>query len=288
MDMIIGGSTCQVLSKEVADELQVELGRVTTRYFPDGERYLRVESDLEGRDIAVLQSTSRPQDSNLFELLSLLETARREGASEVTAVVPYYGYGRQDRSFSRGEAITSKVEAELISNYADSFISLNLHESSLLDYFDIEAREEDATPVVAEYYNILGVEDAIVVAPDEGGEELSRKLAELIGAQSDYLEKERLGPGRVEITPKNLSVEDKNVIIYDDIIDSGGSMVEAVKMLLDQRAINVLTSCVHPVLSNNAVSRLFTSGIADLAATNTIPSQVSFITISGIISRALK
>ncbi len=288
VDLIVSGSSCQVLSREICDELQAELAMVECKRFPDGELYLRVDSDVKGRDVAVVQSTSKPQDSNLFELLSLLETLKREGAREVTAVVPYFGYGRQDRSFAPGEAVTSKVIAELISKYADRFISLNLHKSAILDYFDIEAIEGDATPAIAEYYAALGVENAVIISPDKGAARLAKALAEHLGVEFDYLEKNRLGPGKVEIKPKNMPVEGKNVIIYDDIIDSGGSMAEAIKILLKQGAENVLTSCIHPVLSNNAMTRLFTSGVADLVATNTIPSQISFITVSGVISRMLK
>lgn len=288
VDLIVGGSNCQVLAKEVDDELHVELARVVKKRFPDGEFYLRLDCDIKDREVGVIQSTSFPQDSSIFELLSILELLKREGAREITAVVPYFGYSRQDRSFSHGEAVTSKVEAELISSYADRFISLNLHENSILEYFDIEAREEDATPVISEYYRVLGVSDALVISPDQGAFPLAKALAKQIKAGSDYLEKERLAPGKVEVKPKNLDVQDRNVILYDDIIDSGGSMVEATKMLIGRGSANVLISCVHPVLSNNAVSRLFTSGIADLAATNTIPSQVSFITVSSIIAEALK
>ncbi len=288
VDLIVAGSTCQVLAKEIADELGVELASTTVKRFPDGELYFRLNTPVKGREVAVVQSTSRPQDENIFELLVTLETLKREGAGEITAVVPYYGYGRQDRSFSEGEAITSKVVAELISRYAHRFISLNLHKSAILEYFEIEAEEGDATPAVAEYYSTLGIENAIVVAPDKGALTLAKNLASFIKAEYDFLEKKRLAPGEVEIKPKNLSVQNRNVVIYDDIIDSGGSMAEAIKVLLNQGASRIFVSCIHGVLSGNAVTRLFSAGVSDLVATNTIPSQISFITVSEIIAEMLK
>ncbi len=288
VDLIVGGSSCQVLSREISDELNIELAMVESGRFPDGELYLRVDSDVKGRDVAIVQSTSKHQDSNLFELLSLLETIKREGAREVTAVVPYFGYGRQDRSFAPGEAITSRVIAELISKYADKFISLNLHKSTILDFFDIEALEGDVTPAIAEYYSSFGVKDAVIISPDLGASGLAKNLGKHLKCKYDHLEKKRIGPGRVKIMPSNINLKGKNVIIYDDIMDSGGSISEAVKLLHKQGAESILTACIHPVLSNNAITRLFTSGVVDLVGTNTIPSQISFITVSEIISKMLK
>ncbi|MEE8167435.1 MAG: ribose-phosphate diphosphokinase [Candidatus Hydrothermarchaeales archaeon] len=287
-DIIIGGSTCQALAKEISDELQVELGSLSVKRFPDGEIYLRVESDVKGKSCVVVQSTCRPQDSTFFELLSLIVTLKELGAKEVKTVVPYYGYGRQDKSFNPGEAVTARVAAKHISMHSDEFYTLNIHEEGILKFFNIPVHSLDASPVLGEYFKGYNLEKPIVIGPDNGASRLAKGTASVIKCKFDTLEKRRIAPGEVQTEAKKLAVADKDVILVDDMIDYGSTMLEAISILKAQKAGNILVGCVHPVLTGNVVGRLFSFGAIDVIATNTISSQISFITVSGIIAEALR
>ncbi|MEE8402577.1 MAG: ribose-phosphate diphosphokinase [Candidatus Hydrothermarchaeaceae archaeon] len=285
--IIFGGSTCQSLAREVAGEAGCDLGKLTIKWFPDGERYIRVDSDVKGRDCIVMQSTSRPQDANLLELLQLLDTLKENGAANIITVMPYFGYGRQDKIFKSGENVTSKTLAKHIEMNSDAFYTINIHKKHIIDFFKIPATELDATPILGEYFKTHGLKAPVVIGPDDGAERLAKGVADVIGCPFDYLQKTRLGPGKVEMKPKKIDVKGKDVIIVDDIIDSGGTIVEAMKMLHSRGAANILVGTVHPVLTGNVISRLFSSGAADLVATNTINSQISYLTVSSLIAEAL-
>jgi ribose-phosphate pyrophosphokinase len=285
--IIFGGSTSQSLAREVAGEIDCPLGELTIKYFADGERYLGIDSDVKGKDCIVIQSTSRPQDSNIMELLQILDTLKENGANRVTTVVPYYGYGRQDRCFREGENLTSKTVAKHIEMNSDAFYSINIHKKHVMDFFNIPATELDAAPILGEYYKSYELEAPVVIGPDNGAERLAKNVAKVVGCPSDYLLKKRLGTGQVEMKPKKIDVAEKDVILVDDIIDSGGTMLEAIKMLQSKGAVNILVGTVHPVLTGNIIARLFASGAADVVATNTINSQISYLTVSSLIAEAL-
>jgi ribose-phosphate pyrophosphokinase len=287
-DLIFPGNVCQALGREVADELGIEVGGLTIKTFPDGERYLRVESDVADKHCIVIQSTSHPQDANLMELITLADTLKDLGASKVTAALPYFGYGRQDKRFKSGEAISSKVVAKHLSLGIDELITVNIHEEQILNFFDIPSHNLDASPLLGDYFKTHELASPIVVAPDEGALEMAKDIAAVAGCPYDYLEKNRLAPGKVEMKPKSLDVSEKDVILVDDMIDSGSTMLEAIGMLGEQGALTILLGCVHPVLTSNVISKLFSAGAVDVVATNTIPSQVSFITVSPLIAEALR
>lgn len=286
--VIFGGSSCQALAKEIGDELNLELGQLTIKRFPDGEHYLRIESDVKGKDCVVVQSTCRPQDANIIELLTILETLKELGAGKISTVVPYFGYGRQDKSFNPGEAVSARIMAKHIQLNSDSFFTVNIHQRHILDFFRIPSFELDASLLLGDYFKTYGLEAPVVIGPDQGANKLAEGVAKVLGCDFDYLEKKRLGPGDVEMKPKKLDVANKDILLVDDMIDSGGTMIEAIKMLKAQNASNVLIGCIHPVLTGNIITRLFATGAVDVVATNTIPSQISFITVSSLIANALK
>lgn len=285
--IIFGGSTCQTLAREVVGELGSSLGTLTVKWFPDGERYVRVESDVKGKDCIVIQSTSRPQDANVMELLQILDTLKENGAANVTTVVPYFGYGRQDKVFKPGENVMSKTIAKHIDMNSDEFYTVNIHKKHITDFFNISATELDAAPILGEYFKSYGLKAPVVIGPDEGAERLAKGVADIIGCPFDHLQKTRLGPGEVEMKPQNIDVNGKDVILVDDIIDSGGTIVEAIKMLRARGAASTLVGTIHPVLTGNVITRLFSSGAVDLIATNTINSQISYLTVSALIAEAL-
>lgn len=286
--LCFGGSTSQTLAREVSRIAGFDEGSLEVKTFPDGELYVRIETPVQGEDCAVIQSTSRPQGENLLELLAVLETLRDMGAEKVAAVVPYYGYGRQDRRFKEGECVTSKMVAEHIQLHCDEFYTINIHKEAILDFFDIPAHGLDAAPLLGEYFKGMDLEDPLVVGPDMGAQELATRVSEVLGCDKDCLEKKRLGPGQVEMKPKGIETAGKDIIIVDDIIDSGGTMLTALKTLKAKHASSVSIACIHPVLTGNIITRLYAAGARVVAATDTIPSQISEISVASLIADALK
>ncbi len=282
--LIVGGSASQALAAEVAEELGLRILSCIIKRFPDGELYLKFEEDVKDRGFIVIQSTCRPQDSNIVELIFIQETLRDLGAKKIVTVVPYFGYGRQDKRFESGEALSSKIVAKHIESSTDYFMTINPHKEHILDFFSIPTRSLDASPLIGEWFK--GSVD-FVLAPDRGALEMAKKVAEILDAEYDYLEKKRIAPGVAQTSYKELNVNKKNVLIVDDIIDSGGTIINAVKAVKNS-AKNVYVACIHAVLSVNAVARIYASGVKKLVSTNTIPSQISEISVSSLISRSLK
>jgi len=285
--LIFGGSSCQVLGKEVSDGLGADLGKLIVKKFPDGELFLKVESEVRGEDVVVVQSVCKPHNDNLVELLLLLDTLRDLGAGKITTVAPYYGYGRQDRRFEGGEALSAKVVAKHIQLNSDEFVTINPHETHVLDFFDIPALELDATPLLGEYYGAFELDCPLILAPDKSALALAEGISNGLNTDCTHLEKTRLAPSDVETESKDVGVKGRDVIIVDDMIDSGGTILEALKILNDQGVGDVYISCVHPIFTGNVVTKLFSNGAADVVGTNTVGSQVSFVTVSPLLIDAL-
>lgn len=306
--LIIGGSASQKLAAEVAKELGETLALLETKKFPDGERYIRVKDEVE-KDVTIIQSTGFPQDENLVELLFLIRTLKDLGAEHIKVVTPYLGYGRQELRFKDGEAISAQLVANLIEESgADEFISINLHEDSVRDFFNIPTANLSAMPPIAEYI-AKTVEDPIIIAPDKGALGFAEEIAEILGCNCTYMSKVRLGPDKVETRIVDVqcdfdsedlekakkdskvnidSVEGKEAVIIDDIIATGGTIVNAIGILKEHGAKSVDVYCVHPVLVNDAVIKISAAGVRELAATNTLKSDVSNISVAKLIADALR
>lgn len=273
------------LAGEVAKGLGCELGQAAVKRFPDGELFVKIESPVEGEEVVVVQSTARPQDENLMELFLMMDALSDLKAS-VTAVIPYYGYGRQDRAFERGEAISSRTIAKHIQVSAGKVLTVNPHKEHILSYFDVPTFAVDAAPLIGEYFKEKGLKHPVVVAPDAGSKGLAQKVADALGCRCENCEKKRLGPGKVVTSVEKIKLDRNDVIIVDDIIDSGGTIVEAAKALKPMGAGSIRVACVHPVLTGNASERILE--IADeLVATNTIKTEYSRISVAGLIVEAL-
>jgi ribose-phosphate pyrophosphokinase len=284
--IVFGGGASQILAGEVARELGCEMGSVVIKTFPDGEKYVKLESPVEGEEVVVVQSTSRPQDENLMELFLMLDALKDQWA-DVTAVVPYYGYGRQDRAFATGEAVAAKTVAKHFEVGARKFVTINPHKEHILDYFDIPAVAVDASSLIGEHFKERELNRPVVVAPDAGSKDMAQKIADSLGCECASCEKKRLGPGKVITSADNITLKGNDVLIVDDIIDSGGTIVESAKALRSRGAGNIYVACVHPVFTGNASERI--SRIADeLVATNTIQTEYSKISVAGLIADAVK
>ena len=228
--MIIGGSSSQKLAANIAQEMGDVLCPLESRKFPDGERYIRINGDVED-GVVVVQSTGYPQDENLMELFLILKTLRSMDVTKIRTVIPYFGYGRQEKSFNHGEAVSAEVVCHLLQCAGASEVySINLHEKSICDLFSIPAHNLSAMPTIAQYIKD-NIDDPVIVAPDKGALGFAQEIANILKCDSDYLEKIRISPEKVETTPKNLDVEGKDAVIIDDIISTGGTIVNACSIL---------------------------------------------------------
>ncbi len=285
--MIIGGSASQKLAAKVAGELGETLCPMETRKFPDGERYIRIGGNVTENAI-VIQSTGYPQDQNLIELFLILKTLKSMHVENVKVVIPYFGYGRQEKRFKKGESVSAAVIAQLIEDAgASEFYSINLHENGICDFFDIPAYNISAMPLIADYVGER-FENPLIVAPDIGALPFAKEIAELLDCEFDHLEKTRLSPDKVETKTKNLDVKGKETIIIDDIISTGGTIVNAVNILRQHNADKVVVSCIHPVLVEDALLKIFTAGVDDVIATDTLRSDVSMISVAPLVAEAIQ
>ncbi|WP_321421055.1 ribose-phosphate diphosphokinase [uncultured Methanobacterium sp.] len=284
--MIIGGSSSQKLAANIAREMDDVLCPIESRKFPDGERYVRIKGDVED-GVVVVQSTGYPQDENLMELFLILKTISNMGITDIRTVIPYFGYGRQEKSFNYGEAVSAEVVCQLIEFAgASSVYSINLHEQSICDLFKIPAYNLSAMPAIANYVE-NNVEDPVIVAPDKGALGFAQEVANILNCESDYLEKVRLSPEKVETKPKNLDVEGRDAVIIDDIISTGGTIVNACGILKEHNANKIVVSCVHPVLVGDALLKIFAAGADDVVGSDTLKSEVSNVSVASIVADAL-
>jgi len=279
---IVGGPASQLLASRTARALGTEPVLCEFNRFPDGELYLRIADEIKNESVTLIQST--PTDSDLVSLLQLIDACNE--AKELNVVIPYMGYSRQDKRFKPGEPISARAVARCIN--ADRVFTVNIHEKSVLGYFPCHAKNLDAAKLLGEYIAGFGLENPILVAPDEGAEGLVKKVSSGLGFDYDHLQKTRLSGDTVTIKTKNIDVTGRHVVLVDDMIATGGTMTESIKMLKDQGAVDVYLACVHPVLARNAVLRLFNAGVKDIIATDTLEKAESILSVAPLIADALK
>ncbi|MDP3065356.1 MAG: ribose-phosphate diphosphokinase [Methanobacteriaceae archaeon] len=285
--MIIGGSASQKLAAQIARKMGESLCPLETRKFPDGERYIRIKGEIEDR-ITVVQSTGYPPDENLMELFLILKTLQSMNIKDIRVVIPYFGYGRQERSFNQGEAVSAAVIADLIEFSGGSEVfCINLHEEGICNLFNVPAHNLSAMPALAEYLANC-MDNPVIMAPDLGALPFAREIADILRCDCDYLEKKRISPEVVETKTKSLDVMNREVVIVDDIISTGGTIVNAIKMLKKNGASRIVVSCVHPVLVDDALLKIFAAGADELIGTDTLKSEVSVVSVAGLVADALK
>lgn len=288
--MIIGGSASQALAAQVAKELKDKLCLIETKKFPDGERYLRIKEEIpENEKVIVIQSTGYPQDENMMELFFILDTLNDMKIKDITVISPYLGYSRQERRFKETECISAKATAKLIQSMnIKRLISINLHEESICNLYDIPVDNISAMPAIAQHIKSTFQEKPVILAPDKGAQNFAKEIATILDTDYDYLEKVRLSPEKVETKTKNISVKDKQVVIIDDIISTGGTIVNAINILKEQGATAVDVFCVHPVLVNDAIIKISAAGARSVQGTNTLKSEASNISLAQTIANHIK
>lgn len=269
---IFSGNANLRLAEEIAEYLGVSVGESKVTHFSDGEIQVRINESVRGADVFVVQPTCYPVNDNIMELLIVIDALRRASAKRITAVVPYYGYARQDRKARARDPITAKLMANLITaSGANRVITMDLHAGQIQGFFDIPVDHLPGVPILAEYFAGKNLQDAVVVSPDLGGVTRARDMAERIGASIAIIDKRRPEPNVAEVMNIIGNVEGKTVVMIDDIIDTAGTIIQGASALMERGAKEIYTCCTHPVLSGPAIERLKASPIKEVVVTNTIP-----------------
>ncbi len=293
--LIFSGTAHPDLTEEVCDHLGKPRAKVGIEYFPDGEVNVKVHEDVRGSDVFIVQPTCPPVDSNLMELLVLIDCMVRASAGRVSAVIPYYGYARKDRKDEGRVPITAKLVANMITKAgADRVITIDLHAAQIQGFFDIPVDHLYASPALLPYLRKLDIEDLVVVGPDVGSIKLARAYAKRLGnIEFAIVDKRRIDGGRVEVQNVIGNVEHKNVILVDDMISTGGSISEAAQILSDKGARKIYISTTHPVLCGPALERLDKAPVEQVVVTNTIPlngkesSKIHVVSVAPLLAKAI-
>jgi ribose-phosphate pyrophosphokinase len=275
---VFGGRAHPALTGEICRNLGREAGRVTLYNFSDGENYCQIDENVRGADVFIVQPTCPPVNANLIELLIMLDAFKRSSASRVTAVLPYYGYARQDRKDKPRVPITSKLIADLITAAgADRALCMDLHAAQIQGFFDIPVDHLFAAPVLLDAIRDARLEPLTVVSPDAGGVERARAFAKRTGAQLAIVDKRRKGKNEVEVLHVIGDVRGRTAIVVDDIIDTAGTLINTVMALKDAGATRIFAGCSHAVLSGPAIDRINGSTIEKIFCANTIPLEDKLI-----------
>ncbi|NLW06927.1 MAG: ribose-phosphate pyrophosphokinase [Clostridia bacterium] len=273
---IFSGNANPRLAQEISAYLGVPMGAARVDRFQDGEISLVIDESVRGADAFVIQPTCEPVNDNLMELLILIDALRRASAKRITAVIPYYGYARQERKTRARDPISAKLVANLITAAgADRVVAMDLHAAAIQGFFDIPVDHLTAVPILADYFNSKGFDDVIAVSPDLGGVTRARNFAERIGADIAIIDKKRPEPNVAEIMTLIGDVKNKTVIMVDDLIDTAGTICQGAESLLEQGASAVYACCTHPVLSGPARERLLASPLQEVVICNTIPTAAN-------------
>ena len=269
---IFTGNANPALAKEICDYLGLPLREAFVGRFNNGEVQIMIDESVRGKDVFIIQPTSYPVNDNLMELMVMADALKRASARHITAVVPYYGYARQDRKTRGREPITAKLVANLMQTAGITrLVTIDLHAGQIQGFFDVPVDHLFGASILAKYINEKNMEDVIVVSPDLGGVTRARDLADRIGAPIAIIEKKRPEPGVAKVMNLIGDVAGKNCIIIDDIVDTAGSLVEGAKALEEFGAKSVTAAVTHAVLTDPASERIANSNIKELIVTNTIP-----------------
>ncbi|MEA4848810.1 MAG: ribose-phosphate diphosphokinase [Clostridiaceae bacterium] len=284
------------LAKDIAFNLGIPVGDAQVSTFSNGEIGVSINESIRGSDVFVVQSTSTPVNDNLMELLIMIDALKRASAGRINAVIPFYGYARQDRKSKSREPITAKLVANLIEAAgADRVITMDLHAPQIQGFFDIPVDHLYASPLIVNYFINKKLDDIVVVSPDVGGVTRARSLATKLDAPLAIIDKRRPKPNVSEVMNIIGDITNKDCIIIDDIVDTAGSIVNAAKALKDMGAKDIYVACSHPVLSGPAFERIRDSVIKELIVTNTIPlpagkpvDKIKVLSVAPLFAEAIK
>ncbi|WP_146659477.1 ribose-phosphate diphosphokinase [Anaerohalosphaera lusitana] len=294
---IFGGSSNPELTKAICKYLDLDQGKAKIAPFPDGESFIKIEDDVRGRDCFVIQSTCAPVDGNLMELLIFLDCLKRASARRVTAVVPYFGYARQDRKDEGRVPITAKLVANIISTAgADRVLSIDLHAQQMQGFFDIPVDHLMAEPVLVKYFKEKELKDLTIVSPDVGNMKTAARYARELGGDLAIIHKKRINGKEIEAEEIIGSVEGRNVLMCDDMISTAGTMCGAAKLVRERGAKNIIAGATHGVFAGPAVERINAAPFDEVIVTDTIPlsddvkkiKNLKVLTVSKMLGEAIK
>jgi len=293
--VLFSGNSNPALAKEIAEYLNVKLGKVELKRFADGEMYVNYDETVRGKDVYIVQSTSNPQNDNIMEMLIMIDAAKRAAAERITCVIPYYGYGKQDRKANDREPITAKLVAKLIQAAgADAVLTMDLHADQIQGFFDIRSDFLYASGPMTKYFMQKNLKNLIVVAPDVGSTKRARKYAKIFGTELAIVDKRRPKPNQSEVVNLIGEVKGKVCVIVDDEINTGGTVVNAAQAAIDKGAKQVYVMASHGVFALDAFAKIDKSRIEEVVVTNSIPlrgkasKKVKVISVAPLFGDAIR
>jgi ribose-phosphate pyrophosphokinase len=294
---LFSGNANIILAKEIADHLGIPLGDAFVATFSDGEINVKINENVRGGDIFVVQPTSQPVNNHLMELLIMIDAFKRASAKRITAVMPYYGYARQDRKAQPRVPITARLVADLISAAgADRVLTVDLHAGQIQGFFNVPVDNLFATPVLFDYLKDIGLDDPVVISPDAGGVERARAFSKKLGGNIAIIDKRRSAPNEAEVMNLIGEVSGRDALLLDDMIDTAGTITKAVDAIKKHGAKKVMAACSHAVLSGPAIKRLNESELDKIVVTNTIAMdgkqkecpKIKVLTVAPLLGEAIK
>jgi len=286
---VIAGKSSEDVARKLSKKIKANFVKSEVRVFADGESKITLSGNISKKKSIVVQSIYPPVDTNLLQALSLISKAK-ETSSEVIAVIPYMGYARQDREFLPGEIVTMKVLGKLFKGAgASKIIAVDIHSMIGFKHFSIKTKNVSAIPELVRYVKKLSLKNPLIVSPDQGGKERAKAFAKELGSEYIALEKKRdRKTGKVQIKTKNLDeVANRDLILVDDMISTGGSIVKATQFLKKQKCKKVYVACTHALLMNDAERKIKKAGVTKIISANTIPGKTSIVDISNTIAKAI-
>jgi ribose-phosphate pyrophosphokinase len=294
---IFSGNANRDLAGKICEKLGVPLGKANVTTFSDGETRVEINENVRGMDVFIIQSTCTPVNDTCMELLIMIDAMKRASANRITAVIPYYGYARQDRKVAPRAPISAKLVADLLTAAgANRILSMDLHAGQIQGFFDIPVDNLFATPVLLEYVKRNYQGDITIVSPDTGGVERARAFATKLGASLAIIDKRREGPNEAQVMNIIGHVRGRRVIILDDMIDTAGTVVQAAKAMAEEGALEISVCSTHPVLSGPAIERIDNSAVREIIVTDTIPlrnnaqacTRIKVLSVAGLLSEAVR
>ncbi len=294
---VFTGTSNPLLAEKICRYLEIEVGKCEVTRFSDGEIFVEIQESVRGEDVYVVQSTCSPGNDNLMELLLMLDALKRASATTITAVIPYYGYARQDRKVQPRTPISAKLVADLITAAgAHRVVTVDLHAGQIQGFFNIPVDNLYALPVLLEFIKNIDDEEMVIVSPDAGGTERARQYAKRLNCGLALIDKRRPRPNVAQIMHVIGEVEGKTAVIVDDIVDTGGTLVRAADALKERGATRIFACCTHAVLSGNAVEKIERSQLEKLVVTDTIPlkdeaarsEKIEVLTVSELLGESIR
>lgn len=293
---LFSGRANPELANKIAKHIGVPLGKMELSSFSDKEMYVRINENVRGKDVFLIQPTSPPANENLMELLIMIDAFQRASARRITAVISYYGYGRQDRKDEPRVPITAKLVANLVTTAgADRVLAIDLHAAQIQGFFDIKVDHLFAAPVFVDYFISKNLKNLVILSPDMGGIRRARAYANRLDASLAVIDKRRTGANKAEVLNVVGKVKGKQILIVDDMIDTGGTLIAAVRALIKKGVQEIYVSATHPILSGSAYEMIESSSLKELVVTDTIPlkqekakTKIKVLSVAPLLGEAIR